>query len=180
MTGNFHDRLGALCCSSGHLPGCTVARRLGTQQGRGLTSHWIAARGISLLWQLREWEQTLIYPWRLQNIILCHALLQRTSSQPTLPTVMQYMGQDLTAPWVTLLQPFKAHWLLYVPPGLTSKNTVECYVFCTYLRIRTDRIPLPFLKDLLKRKYVQHVRGQITKLSPSLIWMNIYTTEKVE
>ena len=99
----------------------SCAVRLGTCQAaqrRGLTSHWIAARGISLLWQLSEWEQTLIYPWRLQNIILCHALLHRTSSQPMLPTVMQHIGQDLTANWVTLLHPLKTRWLLYVPLGI--------------------------------------------------------------
>jgi hypothetical protein len=50
---------------------------------------------------------------------------------------MQNIGQDLTVNWVTLRQSFKAQWLLYVPSGLTSKNTVECYVFCTRLRIRT-------------------------------------------
>ena len=151
MTDNFHDCLRALCCSSGHMPSCTVACRLGTQQGRGLTSHWIAARGISLLRQLSEWEQTLIYPWRLQNIIQCHALRQRTLSRPALPAVVLYIGQDLTANWVTLLQPFKDQWLLYVPPGLTPKNTVECYVFCTYLRIKTDctfrsAIPVVYLR----------------------------------
>jgi len=46
-----------------------------------------------------------------------------------MPNVVQYVGQDLTATWVTLLQPFKAQWLLYVLPGLTSKKSVESLLF---------------------------------------------------
>jgi len=37
-----------------------------------------------------------------------------------------------------------------------------------------------FFKDLLQRKYVQHVQGQVTKLFRQPIWINIYTMTQVK
>ena len=52
-------------------------------------------------------------------------------------------------------------------------------------KILEDKKPLymqynVFVKDLLQRKYVQHVQGQITELLPSPIWINIYRMTKVK
>jgi hypothetical protein len=43
-----------------------------------------------------------------------------------------------------------------------------------------NRFVIDFLKDFYQRKYVQHVRGQITKLFPLPILINIYTMTKVK
>jgi hypothetical protein len=58
---------------------------------------------------------------------------------------------------------------------------------CSFIIIRTYVVAqystmyvAYFVKDLLQRKYVQHVRGQVTELFPQPILINICTTKKVK